>query len=130
MLKGALVAFGIMLVSIPIPIVHFIAVPLSPFIGGFVGGGIARADEERIIWFGLLVAGLMAIPAVATGLALAFADSGSVLGANRTLLIVFAAAIVPYAWFGVTVGALVSYAFRAAERRNRAPADELSPGGP
>ncbi len=128
MLKGALIAFGIMLVSIPIPIVHFIAVPLSPFIGGFVGGGIARADEERIIWFGLLVAGLMAIPAVATGLVLAFADSGSVLGANRTLLIVFAAAIVPYAWFGVTVGALISYAFRAAERRNRASENDRSPG--
>ena len=125
MLKGALIAFGIMLVSIPIPIVHFVAVPLSPFIGG----GIARADEERIIWFGLLVAGLMAIPAVATGLVLAFADTGSVLGANRTLLIIFAAAIVPYAWFGVTVGALISYAFRAAERRNRPAPDEQSPGG-
>ena len=130
MLKGALIAFGIMLVSIPIPIVHFIAVPLSPFIGGFIGGGIARADEERIIWFGLLVAGLMAIPAVATGLFLAFADADSVLGANRILLIAFAAAIVPYAWFGVTVGALISYALRAAARRNQASADDKSPGSP
>ena len=130
MLKGALVAFGIMLVSIPIPIVHFIAVPLSPFIGGFIGGGIARADEERIIWFGLLVAGLMAIPAAVAGLILVLADSGSVLGANRTLLIAFAAAIVPYAWFGVTVGALTSYAFRAAERRSRSSADDQSPSGP
>ena len=129
MLKGALVAFGIMLVSIPIPIVHFVAVPLSPFIGGFIGGGIARAGEERIIWFGLLVAGLMAIPAVAIGLVLLFADGSSALGANRTLLIAFATAIVPYAWFGVTVGALLSYAFRAAERRNRASVDEQSPGG-
>ena len=76
-----------------------------------------------------MVAGLMAIPAVAIGLVLLIADSGSVLGANRTLLIAFAAAIVPYAWFGVTVGALLSYAFRAAERRNRASVDEQSPGG-
>ena len=129
MLKGALIAFGIMLVSIPIPIVHFIAVPLSPFIGGFIGGGIARADEERIIWFGLLVAGMMALPAAAIGLFLIFADSGSVLGASRTLLIAFAAAIVPYAWFGVTVGALVSYAFRAAERRNQSSAHDQSSGG-
>ena len=129
MLKGALIAFGIMLVSIPIPIVHFIAVPLSPFIGGFIGGGIARADEERIIWFGLLVAGMMALPAAAIGLFLIFADSGSVLGASRTLLIAFAAAIVPYAWFGVTVGALVSYALRAAERRNRSSAQDQSSGG-
>ena len=128
MLKGAFIAFGIMLVSIPIPIVHFIAVPLSPFIGGFIGGGIARADEERIIWFGLLVAGMMALPAAAIGLFLIFADSGSVLGASRTLLIAFAAAIVPYAWFGVTVGALVSYAFRAAERRNQSSAHDQSSG--
>ena len=128
MLKGALIAFGIMLVSIPIPIVHFVAVPLSPFIGGFIGGGIARADEERIIWFGLLVAGMMAIPAAAIGLFLVFADSGSVLGASRTLLIAFAAAIVPYAWFGVTVGALISYALRAAERRNRSSTHDQSPG--
>ncbi len=128
MLKGALVAFGIMLVSIPIPIVHFVAVPLSPFIGGFIGGGIARADEERIIWFGLLVAGMMAIPAAVVGLVLVFVDGGSVLGANRNLLFAFAAAIVPYAWFGVTVGALVSYAFRAAERRNQASAQDQSSG--
>lgn len=128
MLKGALVAFGIMLVSIPIPIVHFVAVPLSPFIGGFIGGGIARADEERIIWFGLLVAGMMAIPAAVAGLVLVFVDGGSVLGANRNLLFAFAAAIVPYAWFGVTVGALVSYAFRAAERRNQASAQDQSSG--
>ena len=128
MLKGALVAFGIMLVSIPIPIVHFVAVPLSPFIGGFIGGGIARADEERIIWFGLLVAGMMAIPAAVVAWSSFSWTVAPFFGANRNLLFVFAAAIVPYAWFGVTVGALVSYAFRAAERRNQASAQDQSSG--
>ena len=65
MLKGVLVGFGIMLAAIPIPIVHFIAVPLSPFIAGFIGSGVAKIDQNEIVKFGGLMAGLMVIPAAA-----------------------------------------------------------------
>ena len=115
MLKGALVALAIMVAAVPIPMVHFVAVPVSPFIAGYIGGGVARADEDRIIWFGLLVAGLMALPAAVAAVLTLTTDVGG------TLLLVFAAAIVPYAWFGVTLGALASYAVRASQsRRERA----------
>ena len=62
MLKGALLAFFIMIAGIPIPVAHFILIPLGPFIGGFFGGSVAKADEGRIILFGIIVALLMFIP--------------------------------------------------------------------
>ena len=115
MLKGALVAFGIMLGSIAIPLVHWVSIWFGPFIAGFIGGGVAKADEDGIVKFGLLVGGMMLLPvALALGVLFAF-DIG---GIWRTSLIVFAIVIVPYTWFGVTVGALLSYLSRkkAAEK--------------
>lgn len=114
MLRGVLVAYGIMLAAIPVPLVHFIAVPLSPFVAGFFGGGVAKADEDRIITFGLLVAGLMLVPAVVAIAAVYIADIG---GFTRIGLQVFAGAIVPYTWFGVTVGALLGYLGRRKQAR-------------
>lgn len=46
MIKGVLVALGIMIVSALIPIVHFIAVPVSPFIGGYFGVSFARSGSD------------------------------------------------------------------------------------
>ncbi len=117
MLKGALVAFAIMLASIPIPIVHFVALPISPFVGGFIGGGVAHADEARITWFGLLVGGLMVLPAIPLAIWAALSD-GDVLFLPSGLVLVVAIAIPFYAWFGVTVGALVSYLMRRKERES------------
>ena len=67
MLNGVLVATGLVLVSlltIAIPIVHFISVPLGPFAAGLIGGGVAKADEGQIVKFGLYVGAMLAIPAV------------------------------------------------------------------
>ena len=117
MLKGALVAFAIMLASIPIPIVHFVALPISPFVAGFIGGGVANADESRITWFGLLVGGLMILPAIPLAIWAALSD-GDVLFLPAGLVLVIAIAIPFYAWFGVTVGALLSYLMRRKERES------------
>ena len=62
MLKGALTSVILMFVFIPIPVVHFFAVPLSPFIGGFIGGSIAKAEKEKIILFSFITTGITAIP--------------------------------------------------------------------
>ncbi len=113
MFKGIAAAFAIMLAAIPIPIVHFVAIPISPFIAGFVGGGIAKADEARIIWFGLIVGGLMLIPASIILLLWQALDVDTMLGAPAMFWAAVGFAIVPYTWFGATVGALVSYALRA-----------------
>lgn len=124
MLNGVLAAYGIILASLPVPIVHFITFPIGPFIAGFVGGGIAKADEGRVVIFGLIVGGLALIPAaVLLVLALVLDVEFPV----PTGLVVFAAiALVPYTWFGVTVGALISFMLRENERKNAAKA---VPGG-
>lgn len=116
MLKGVLVGFGIMLVAIIIPIVHYVAVPLSPFIAGFVGSGIARIDQDGIIKFGALMAGLMFVPILIV-LVLKFAFGVDEILRIQTIWWVIAmAALVPYTWFGATVGALGGY----LTRRNQA----------
>lgn len=121
MLNGVLAAYGIILASLPVPIVHFITFPIGPFVAGFVGGGIAKADEGRIVVFGLIVGGLALIPAAVL---LVLALPLDVEFPVPTGLVVFAAiALVPYTWFGVTVGALISYLFRERERKNAAKAE-------
>lgn len=117
-----------MLAAIPIPVVHYVAVPISPFLAGFVGGGIAKADESRILVFGLLVGGLMAIPAVVVLLAQFALGVEELLGINISIVSVLAIALVPYAWFGVTLGALMSYMLRASQRRREAQESERTSG--
>ena len=112
MLKGVLVGFGIMLAAIPIPIVHFIAVPLSPFIAGFIGGGVANVDQNGIVKFGALMAGLMLIPAVLFFFAKFLFGVDQIIGLSATLWMIVVLALVPYTWFGATVGALGSYLVR------------------
>ena len=113
MLKGVLTAFAIMLVAIPIPVVHFIAIPLSPFIAGFVGGGIAKADEMKIVWFGLIVGALMLLPAAAIIVYWQLSDADRLLGAPTWFWVLIGFAIAPYAWFGSTLGALASFLMRS-----------------
>ena len=113
MLKGVLVAFAIMLAAIPIPVVHFVAIPLGPFIAGFVGGGIARADEAKIIWFGLIVGALMLLPAIVIIFYWQLSDAEQLLGAPTLFWAIIGIAIAPYAWFGTTIGALISYLMRS-----------------
>lgn len=124
MLKGVLVAFGVILASIPVPIVHFVAVPVGPFVAGFVGGGIARADEGRIVIFGLIVGGLALIPAAVLLLATLVMDLD--LGLPTGLVVAAAIALVPYTWFGVTVGALISFLLRDKDGKDagEAPAGQ------
>jgi hypothetical protein len=125
MLKGALIAFGIMIGSIAIPGFHWITIWFGPFVAGYFGGGIAKADEDKIVKFGLLVAGMMLLPVAIALSALYLFDVG---GFIRFFLIVLAIVIVPYTWFGVTLGALFSYLSRkkSAEQAAGAEADNPS----
>ena len=106
MLKGVLIGFGIMLAAIPIPIVHFIAIPVSPFVAGFIGSGVANVDQDGIVKFGALMAGLMLIPAIVV-LVVKFAFGvDEIIGLSATLWMVVLLGLIPYTWFGATVGAL------------------------
>ena len=122
MLKGVIIAFAIMLAAIPLPGVHFVAIPVSPFIAGFVGGGIAKADEIKIVWFGTIVGALMLIPAAAIIIYWQISDAERFLGAPILFWAIIGIGIAPYAWFGTTIGALVSYLMRT--RSPNEPATE------
>ena len=129
MLAGVLTAAGIILaalLTLPIPIVHLFTVIPGPFVAGYIGGGVAKADEGRIITFGLLVAGLMAIPA-AVMLVIGFVVE--IDDTLKILLIIAGAAVVPYVWWAVTMGALISYLVRRRERRREAPPTAVADPG-
>ena len=61
MIKGVLVALGIIIVSALIPIVHFIAVPVSPFIGGYFGVSFARSGSDSYAVEGLKFGSLLGL---------------------------------------------------------------------
>ena len=120
MLNGVLIATGLVLVSlltIAIPIVHFVSVPLGPFVAGLIGGGVAKADEGQIVKFGLYVGALMAVPAVVT-ISIGFMVD---MGEPWNILIpVIGIIVVPYTWWAVTIGALGSYLMRRGEAKQAA----------
>lgn len=112
MLNGVLVGFGIMLASLLIPVVHYVAAPLSPFVAGFIGGGIAKIDQDGIIKFGVLTALLMLIPVFAV-LLMKFAFSvDEVFSIPTTWVMIIVIIFIPYTWFGATVGAMGGYYIR------------------
>ncbi len=104
MLISVLVSFIIIVVSAAIPIVHFFAFPISPFISGFIGASIGDLHDERIVYFGLLCSVVLFLP-----LFLLMEFTG-VLGELRwyySLIISFL--LSGYVWFGTTIGALLKF---------------------
>lgn len=84
MIKGVFIALGIMVVCLLIPLVHFVAAPASPFIGGYIGISSARSDSHstlvRSITFGLLLGGLISLISVSAAAAVTIlADPGRFL---------------------------------------------------
>ena len=65
MIKGVFLALGIMFVSLLIPLVHFVAFPISPFIGGYFGIKFAQVPREsyaaQCLLFGTLLGLLLLI---------------------------------------------------------------------
>ena len=59
MIKGVLVALGIMVVLALIPVVHFVGIPFGPFIGGYFGisssGDSSLPNAPRALIFGSLL---------------------------------------------------------------------------
>ena len=65
MFKYAFLGFGITfacLLTIVIPIVHFVTVPLAPLIGGWTAGYNAKATPDAAIGIGVLMGVLIVIP--------------------------------------------------------------------
>lgn len=93
MVKGVLIAFGIMVVLALIPIVHFVGIPLGPFIGGYFGitsaGGNSRSRALNALVFGVFL-----------GL-LVFLFSAAVAASLTALLGLYPVMI--WVWVGVVV---------------------------
>ena len=94
MIKGVFLALGIMFVSLLIPLVHFVAFPASPFIGGYFGIKFAQVPREsyaaKCLLFGVLLGSLFLIlVSLAALLVVTLSDLG-----QRFLVII---------WIGVVV---------------------------
>jgi len=61
MVKGVLIGFGIMVVCALIPLVHFLALPASPFIAGYVGVGHAKESSGTYAVKGLKFGSLLGL---------------------------------------------------------------------
>ena len=74
MLKGVLVAFGIMVGLALLPLVNIAGIPFGPFIGGYYGISFARSQSgsfmARGIRFGALLGVLVLLVSVAVATAL------------------------------------------------------------
>ena len=112
MFKGVMVGFGIMLASLVVPVVLYAAASLSPSVAGFIGSGIANINQDGIIKFGGLMAGLMFIPVVVVLIIKFVFGVDEVMRIPTTLWVIVVVAFIPYTWFGATVGALGGYMIR------------------
>lgn len=120
MLNGVLVGFGIIIASMVIPIIHYVAFPLSPFIAGFIGSGVAKIDQDGIVKFGALMAGLMFIPALIMLIAKFAFGLDEVFGFSSWWVVIIVLIAIPYTWFGSTVGALGGYMIRRNQENDSA----------
>jgi hypothetical protein len=94
MLKGVLVAFGIMLGLALIPLVHLVGIPFGPFIGAYFGASFVRelpgAYAAKGVRFGALL-GLVALLVSAAAVA------------SLMLTVGLSPRMVILAWIGVVV---------------------------
>ena len=122
MIRGVLLALAIMVGSALIPIVHFVAFPASPFIGGYFGINHANPKKETYAIQGLIFGSLLGLAVlIVTGTA----------GAVVMLLVEeLSQRVVVVIWLGVGVGTLYTgslsalgamYSVLRAEEKNVEP---------
>ena len=82
--KGVLIAFGVMVVSLLIPLAHFVLAPASPFIGGYFGISHAASHSGsppvKSLIFGCLLGSLVFfVLAMAAAIVTVVAEDGRIL---------------------------------------------------
>jgi hypothetical protein len=106
MVKGAFIGFGVTLIALAIPIIHFISGPIGPFIGGWIGGAKAHATPGRAIGLGLLMGLLMASPVIGA-IVLSIFISGIISEDMKRILWFVAVGLSIYTGLLGTLGALL-----------------------
>ena len=81
MIKGVFLALGIMIGCLIIPLVHFVAFPASPFIGGYFGIKYAQVPRElyaaKCLLFGALLGSqFLILGSLAAALVVTLSDLG------------------------------------------------------
>lgn len=104
MLVSVIISFLIIIVSAAIPIVHFVAFPVSPFISGFIGASVGDLENEQIAYFGLLSSAFLFFPLL---FILKFTNVFGEIG--WTYSIIISMILSGYIWFGTTIGALIKF---------------------
>ena len=134
MIKGVFLTFGIMLASLLIPLVHFVAFPASPFIGGYFGIKFARVPKEsyaaKCLLFGALVGSLILI---FVSLAVAIFFSLSDMGQRfRVIIWIGVAVLTLYTGSMSALGAMFSVlrSSESSDPAKTAPAGESAEAAP
>ena len=120
MFKHALMGFGVSLLCLVPPGVHFVTGPLGPMIGGWFAGSRAAASPGQAVAIGLMMGLLEAVP---VGVALGVISlMPSVLpGMGGGLLLLIGVGVLVYAALLGSIGALAGgYMVERSERHHRA----------
>ena len=107
MLKGIMLSLAIISVSAFIPILHFVAFPLSPFIAGYFGIQCTQVSKEKYasksLLFGTCIGVLFLIPGTLIGIMMMKIYG---LGSHHAQIITVVAAL--YSGSMSTLGAMYS----------------------
>ena len=118
MILAIAAAFVVVVASVAIPGIHLLfTIPLGPVVAGFIGSSVGKLEDAQILVFGLLVAGLSAIPLGVMVLLVALTE-WEPFNIGVGLWVVLAVVLVPFIWFTTTFGALVNYALRRRQARS------------
>tara|TARA_B100000073_G_scaffold108529_1_gene87406 strand:- start:371 stop:700 length:330 start_codon:yes stop_codon:yes gene_type:complete len=104
MLVSVVVSFIIILISAAIPLVHFIAFPVSPFIAGFIGASVGDLKNEQIAYLGLFSSICLFFPLL---FIMKFTNTFGDIGWLYSIITSFI--LSGYIWFGSTIGALIKF---------------------
>ena len=106
MLKHAFMGFGISLICLLPPIVHFLTGPLGPFIGGWFAGNKHQATPGQAMVIGVLMGLLMVFPVTALLTVDAMAPS-LIPGVEGDLMPIIGIIMLGYTAVLGTIGAVV-----------------------
>jgi hypothetical protein len=134
MIKGVLIALGIIVVSAIIPIVHFVALPASPFIGGYFGINHAHPNRETYATQGLMFGSLLGLVVLvvfgtAAGVGMLVAGMLERELSQRVMVVMWLGVGVFTLYTGSlgTLGAM--YSVLRSEEKNAGSQEEASDGG-
>jgi len=126
LVRNSLVGFGIALLCLIPPLIHFVTGPIGPLLGGFICGARAKTRPGQACGLGMLMGLFMAGPAVALVVVAQIAPSLIPEAARNTIFIV-AAVVVAYTTILGTAGAMLGGFLALRDKGAQGPANAPGP---